>query len=95
MRFAKRQPRGLALIQLAVRSVALAAGLLSTFRATGCEGAALAAPPADFQASDPNTKTLLTRDFRLETFEQGAGEFLDPATLETSQMHVVDVRLRT
>ena len=92
MRFAKRQPRGLALIQLT--AVALAAGLLSAFRATGCEGAALAAPPADFQPSDPNTEAFLTRDFRLETFEQGAGEFLDPATLETSQMHVVDVRLR-
>jgi hypothetical protein len=58
---------------------------------TACGGTALATAPADFEAGDSNVKTLLPGDFRLQPLEQRTGEFLNAATLEARQMHMVHV----
>lgn len=88
------QPGGLIVFHSAVRTFALTAGLLSALRARPRQRAALAAPPADLQARDANVKSLLARYLRLQPLEQRACELLDPAALEASQMHVIDVGFR-
>jgi hypothetical protein len=92
-RFAKSQPRGLIRIPSTIRSAAFAASLLAAFHTTRCQHATLAAPPPDLQPSDANAKSFFPGYLGLEALEQRARKLLDPATLETSQVDVVEVGL--